>query len=315
MTQLGTLRRRIFGIPSAKSVFRRPGFSLSAWDQFSPVAENLMEGYHATLETSDFADLQSRLEAIDPQFQGFAYEGAGMGLAALDAIGPWRDRVGEFLDGPARRHIYPFYVGVGLAYARMRSMPEAHLGRLDPLLGWVTADGYGFHEAFFHHRRTITDHIVPRGLSPYGATQFDQGVGRAIWFSSGANPERVLHEIRAFPEVRHSALWAGIGLASSYGGGADGTALEFVAQEGDAHRRHLSRGAAIAAWGRQLAGNSASHTELACNVYSGLDASTCAIAVATSMSRLPATARKSMHQLWHERIDAALRHHQTPATH
>jgi hypothetical protein len=37
-----------------------------------------------------------------------------------------------------------------------------------------------------------------------------------------------------------------------------------------AHGDRLAWGAAIAAWGRELAGNQAAHTDLACAVFSGI---------------------------------------------
>src|SRR5689334_8214464 len=93
MTALGRIRRTLFGIPSEKSVFSRPGFAKEAWERFQPVAHSLVEGYHATLEDSRFEALVPRLDAIEPELRGFAYEGAGMGLAALDCIAPWKNRL------------------------------------------------------------------------------------------------------------------------------------------------------------------------------------------------------------------------------
>ena len=83
MTALGKLRRRLFGIPSEQSVFSRPGFAREAWERFQPVAHSLVEGYHATLEDSRFEILAPRLDAVEPQLRGFAYEGVGLGLATV----------------------------------------------------------------------------------------------------------------------------------------------------------------------------------------------------------------------------------------
>lgn len=270
MTTLGTARRRMFGIPSAQAVFSRPGFAPAAWDRFAPVATSLMEGYHATLEDPRLEPLSQRLDAVEPALQGFAYEGAGMGLAALDLIEPWRRRLQRFVEGPGATHIYPVYVGVGLALARLRRNPERFLTRLDPLLGWVVVDGYGFHEGFFHTRRVIDEHAVPHRLTPYARRIFDQGLGRAIWFSAGADPEGVIATVRGFQPHRQGDLWSGVGLASAYGGGVDRPALQQVKAAAHPHGAQLARGAATAAWGRAMADNMAPHTELACEVYCGL---------------------------------------------
>jgi hypothetical protein len=208
--------------------------------------------------------------------------------------------------GSARQHVFPFYVGVGLAYARLRSAPEAHLGHLDPLLGWVTADGYGFHELFFHRSRTVDAQVVPRRLTSYARRMFDQGVGRGLWFSGGADPERTAREIAGFPQGRHADLWGGVALASSYGGGTDRQGLEEVVRIAGRYDGSLARGAAVAAWGRQQAGNPAEHTELACQVYCGRSAEAAAQVVENARSHLPATSAEPMHEVWRQRIAAAL---------
>src|SRR2546430_14830622 len=136
MTALGSLRRRLFGIPEPRKIFRRPGFAPEALHRFAPVVESLALGYHATLEDSSASALVVRLQGVDPPLCGFAYEGAGMGLGALDLLTPWKKRLGAFVEGPGGPHIYTVYVGFGLALARLRRSPERYLDDLDPLLRW-----------------------------------------------------------------------------------------------------------------------------------------------------------------------------------
>jgi hypothetical protein len=305
---VGRVRRLLFGIPSAKAVFSRPGFAPEAWQRFEPVAHSLMEGYHATLEDPRLSALEARLEAVEPSLKGFAYEGAGMGLAALDAITPWKKqkRLNAFVEGPGAPHIYPIYVGVGLAYARLKRTPEANLAGLDPLLGWVTADGYGFHEAFFKRRRYVEQHTVPTHLSSYGRRFFDQGVGRALWFSSGALPDRVAHLIAGFQPQRHADLWSGVGLASAYGGGADADALRSVLAHAHAYKPQLARGAATAAWGRQHAGNQAAHTDLACEIFCGRTSQDAAALVEQEARDLPVISVEPNYEIWRRRTEEKL---------
>lgn len=301
-TVLGKMRRTLFGVPSEKSVFSRPGFAKEAWERFQPVAHSLVEGYHATLEDSRFEVLVPRLDAIEPELHGFAYEGAGMGLAALDCIAPWKKRLQAFVEGPGAPHLYPVYVGVGLALARLGRQPERYLERLDPLLGWVIVDGYGFHEGFFSMRRFIQGRAIPTRLSSYARRIFDQGLGRAIWFSSGAVVERVAATIAPFQAERHADLWSGVGLACTYAGGVDREDLETLLTFASPYRPQLARGAATAARGRRLAGNQAPHTELACQVFCGLSSHEAARIADITSENLPTNANVPAYEIWRQRL-------------
>ena len=304
MTFLGKVRRSLFGIPSEETVFSRPGFAKDAIQRFQPVAHGLVAGYHATLEDSRFDVLIARMNEVDIELRGFAFEGVGMGLAALDCITPWKNRVNEFAEGPGAAYIYPFYVGVGLALARMRRNPEHYLERLDPVFNWVIVDGYGFHEGFFSYRRTIEEQVVTKKLSAYGRKVFDQGLGRAIWFSSGANVERVVRTIGAFPPERQAELWSGIGCASAYAGGADRPSIEAIYSLATPYRLQLARGAAIAAKGREQASNFASHTEIACEVFCNTSSATAANIAAIALENIPTDSSEPAYELWRQGIQA-----------
>lgn len=264
----------------------------------------LVEGYHATLEDSRFEVLVPRLDAVSPALRGFAYEGAGMGLAALDCIAPWKSRLNAFVAGPGAPYIYPIYVGVGLALARLRRNPEQLLQQLDPILCWVIVDGYGFHAGFFDHPRYIEKQTIPRQLSPYGRQLFDQGLGRSMWFASGANPRRVAATISAFAPERHAELWSGIGLASAYGGGVQRADVETLYALAGPYRSQLGCGAAIAAQGRQQAGHMTSHTALACEIFCGISGHQAAHITDHAREGLPHDAREPAYEIWRKRVQA-----------
>lgn len=306
MTALGKIRRLAVGIPSEKAVFSRPGFAPEAWERFQPVAHSLVAGYHATLEDSRLPTLMPRLNAVPPEFRGFAYEGAGMALAALDIVAPWKNRLREFVAGAGGPYIYPVYVGAGLALARLKRRPERYLGRLDPVLGWVIVDGYGFHEGFFAMRRYVDEHSVPARLSGYARGVFDQGLGRAIWFSRGAVVDRVIATVEGFHPTRHAELWSGVGLACAYGGGVDRVSLEAVRAAAGPYRAQLARGAATAAMGRERAGNQAAHTDTACEVFCGVSSTDAARIAIGAMEDLPADGAEPAYEVWRQRTQAQL---------
>ena len=304
MTVLGKLRTSLFGIPSEKAVFSRPGFAKEAWLRFQPVAHALVQGYHATLEDSRFEVLVPRLEAVEAELRGFAYEGAGMGLAALDILAPWKNRIQSFVEGPGAPHIYPIYVGVGLALARLRRQPERFITRLDPLLRWVVVDGYGFHEAFFAWQRSVERQVTPTRFSRYACRLFDQGLGRGIWFASGALVDRVVMTIATFPSTRQADLWSGVGLACAYAGGVNRVEIESLLIAAGTYRLQLARGAAVAAKGRQQAGNPASHTDLACQVFCGVSSEQAAHIIDETREGLPANGVEPAYEIWRQRAQA-----------
>jgi hypothetical protein len=306
MTAFGKLSKSLFGVSAKteRAVFNQPGFAKEAWDRFQPVVRSLLDGYHATLEDSRFEVLVPKLDATEPALHGFAYEGAAMALAALDLIAPWKNRIRDFVAGPGAAHIYPIYVGVGLALARMKRRPEPFLKQLDPILSWVIVDGYGFHEGFFARRRYVDQHAIPTRLSPYARRLFDQGLGRAIWFSSGARVDLVTATVGAFQQSRQADVWSGIGLASAYGGGAEQAALETLRAAAGPYRAQLARGAAVAAWGRLEAGNLVPHTELACQVYGGVSAQQAAHTADIARNNIPGTDGEPAHEIWRLRTQA-----------
>lgn len=266
MTAIGHVRRRLFGVASAAAVFNRDGFSPMAWTKFNHVAGTLVHGYHAALRDPRPDHLTAELATTPNELRGIAWEGAGMGLGALDIVDPSKNWVTHYGNGAARNHLYPFYIGVGMALARLRRSPEKDLPRLDPIIGWVVADGYGFHETFFRRERHAPYVPQQHTLTDYAQQMFDQGVGRALWFSLGADADLVNFHIRGFELHRQQALWSGVALAGSYCGGSRDE-LEKVVEHAAPFRTQLAVGAAIAAWGRAEASSPAQHTQTACEVF------------------------------------------------
>lgn len=269
MSLTGVLRRAALGAHRPDKVFRQRGFEPRAWPRFAPVAEGLALGYNVALHDDDPSAIVVQMQGIDRAYTGFAYEGVGMGLQARDLLAPRGRRLAAFVDGPGSRHIYPVLVGAGLALARLRRNPTPHLDRFDPVVGWAVLDGYGFHAGFFERRHYVFGNAQPTHLAAPYRSLFDQGLGRAIWFASGGVVESAAATVASLSANRHGDLWNGVGMACAYGGGADRAAIEQLRSAAAGFEDRLAWGAATAAWTRWLAGNPASHTDLACEVFVG----------------------------------------------
>jgi hypothetical protein len=302
------IRARIFGLSLEEATFERRGFpqcGARAKERLEKIGRTFLTGYLAALNATEERDLVKALDGIELERRGFAYEGAAMALGLMDMLLPWRrDRWSSFTNGPGVRHIYMMQVGLGWALARMKRRPAPYLARLDPLIGWLIVDGYGFHECYFKWREVMLEHRVPERLVGYERNVFDQGVGRALWFVNGADPRRIAEMIGRFAEARHADLWSGIGLAAAYAGGIDEGELTLLALLSGAHRAAMAQGVLFATETRVNAGNLATHTTLACRVICGIDASDGCAIVNQAREDLRYDESIPAYETWRRRIQA-----------
>src|SRR4030095_12570112 len=124
-----------------------------------------------------------------------------------------KSRLSTFTHSVAQDHDYITSVGAGFAIARMpfglRRM-EAYQRTLDPRVAWCVADGYGFHQGFFHWKRFIENsEAPPDSLAPQNRSLFDAGVGRAMWWVFGADAHDIAAAISRADSERRAEMWAG----------------------------------------------------------------------------------------------------------
>lgn len=256
--------------------FLRRGFCCSRpaiRAQLEHVGRVFLEGYHAALRQNDLQALAERLNQVGADHRGFAYEGAAMALMLQDGFTPGRQckRFSRFVEGPGRQHIYMLHVGAGWACARLpwlRRKIESVVRKFHPVLGSLAIDGYGFHEGYFHWETALQPKIS--ALSENARHIFYQGLGRSLWFVKGADAHAIAQTISAFAPQFQADAWSGVGLGCAYAGGMDRTALQELRGHAAEHAAALAQGAAFAAKARQLAGNPAAHTELACTALCGM---------------------------------------------
>jgi hypothetical protein len=270
----GRARRRLFGISPDETRLARRGFTAAgptARARLEGAGGAFVQGYLAALEADSPAS--PNLSGVDRERAGFAFEGAAMALALLDRLTPWRrDRWATFVAGPAAAHIYLAHVGAGWAWAKLGRCPAPGRAGLDPLLGWLAVDGFGFCHGYFNSRRFADGAPPPRGASGYAARAFDQGLGRSLWFAHGADPRRAAEAVACFPAARRADLWSGLGLACAYAGGEGSDAADALLRFARTQAPAVAQGVAFAAQARERAGNPCEATEAACRRVWGLPA-------------------------------------------
>ena len=260
-------------------------------------------GYHTALKHDSPREVAQELTSINVELRGFAFEGAAMGLAMLDRLSPWRtNRFAQFLSGDGEVHTYMLHVGVGWVWARLPFAFRRTQQRLDPLLGWLAFDGWGFHEGFFHWRKHLADGTVPSRLRGYERRVFDQGLGRSLWFVNGGNPELITRTIRELQPERRADLWSGIGLGATYAGMVDESTLQVLRENAGSNWPQLAQGSAFAAKARMRAGNSTDYTDLATGVFCEMSALEAACLCDATLENLPAATPEPAYEIWRKRI-------------
>lgn len=301
------LYKSLFRISFKQIVYDRHGVSEDvndAWNRLEPFPRSLLNGYYTALEESRPEVLVPRLNAIEAEWRGVAFEGAGTGLMLLDCLLPWQHRLQAVLAGSESAYIPLIYIGAGLALARLHRRPERLLAQLDPVLCWFVLDGYGFHEGFFSWRRYVEEKTLPAQLSGYARRIFDQGLGRSIWFLDGADPDRISTTMATFQPARLADIWSGVSFACAYAGGANRAAIETLLTAAGVYRPQLARGAAVATQIRQQVGSPPPHTDLACEVLCGLPSHMAAHIADVALHNLPAASVEPAHAIWQQRIEA-----------
>ncbi|MGX8280181.1 DUF1702 family protein [Streptomyces sp. PBSH9] len=278
MSMLRALRRRVLTPNVRETRLETRGFHIKdaeAKHQLETVGTSFLQGYAYAVEARSASQAVDWLETVPRAFRGFAYEGAGMGAVMLDSLTGGSRRLTGILEGEGRRHNYMIYVGIGWAMARLPKLLWPDVTATDPVLRWLILDGYGFHQAYFKTNSYVRDPAAEHpftwkgGPDAYSARAIDQGIGRAMWFVGGTDPDVVADLIGTFPEHRHADLYAGAGLACTYAGSVDGDELRRFAKHAGDHLPSLVQGSAFACEARERAGTTTAHTHLAAQILCG----------------------------------------------
>src|SRR5579859_7204450 len=278
-TSLGSLRRRVLTPQLREVTFAKRGFpatSSAATQRLEAIPQAVICGFEWGIDARDQWEVERRLELVNAEHRGFAYEGAVMAFTVLDAMGRGH-RTRDLLTGPGRPHIFLAYIGMGFAMARLprrlwkKVLPDLTGDPYYPVMSWLAVDGYGFDRAYFETPRWVDGQKIPapypwEGSPGYFPRAVDQGIGRALWFIHGGDPAAAAVAVGKFAPRRQADLWSGIGLAATFAGGCDPAGFEALWRDAGAFRPDLALGAIFAIKARTYAGLVPEHTVAACGV-------------------------------------------------
>ena|GEM_PF-3412374 len=228
------------GMPGQVSPSKRRQFV----DNISSI---FLDGYDAAMHT-DVERLVKQLESLSYTERSIAGEGALTALASAD-LRKQNDlaQVNRFSEIAGIQESVKFQ-GIGSALSHLRISADVSEQHMSEFWGWQTVEAFGFHEAYFKWPVTIERQHVPDNISGLAARAFDQGVGRAIWFISVAEPNLISTMIDRFAPKRRPDIWSGVGLITGFWGMADERDLKALLRRSRTNYPSLQQGVAFGSW-------------------------------------------------------------------
>lgn len=332
-TIMGSIRKRLTAPDTSEASFTVRGFDTSgpARDKLEMSVLQYLIGYEFGIEQKGHDDVVARLETLEREYRGFAYEGAATALALRDVMSPLPgNRItesfllgsqydpGDYDAAPGSKHVFMAYIGIGFALAQLpkplwqRALPDQSKIVDHPSLRWLIMDGYGMHMAFFEPRKWVDGQNVAKrypwkGSVDYTNRVIDHGIGRALWFIHSGDVERLLAVVAKFPPARRADLLCGLGLAATYAGGVGVDSLEALLRGAGEYRPELAQGAVFALRARVVSDLVTPHHELAAQVFCG-----CSVEEANGIARkeisgLPEDGAVEAYEVFRQRVQKHFR--------
>ncbi|MEA3012180.1 MAG: enediyne biosynthesis protein [Sphingomonadales bacterium] len=296
---------RLLAISPSEASFARRGFAHTpARSRLEAAGSSFVDGYNRALRARSPLDPLADLALLPAQLRGFRAEGMAMGAAVRTGCAPWRDVLTPLLAALTERYVHLAHVGVGWAMARMPFARRRLARMLDPMLAPLALDGRGFHDGYFHPGAAAA---ARRPAGAFGPV-YDQGVGRSLWFSCGADPDRIAAVLQGVDPRRRDDLWAGLGLACVYAGGAGAADLDRLCVMAGRSLRWVRQGAAFAVGAHARAGTVPAEAEAAATRVCGAGAAMLVAAVdaAYAQALRDPVPQPGRYQAWRCRVAAAL---------
>ena len=229
---------------------------------------------------SDLEKIVDYCESSDSEFRSIAYEAASMQIglrdfAANNQLQIWK----YFADDLAKPHAAQIYAGLGWAIAQEVLELEQLIESFPPLLRYRVADGCGYYDGTFRNRQTVRMKAVPTYIPEKALPAYYQGLGRSLWYISKGDAAKTNELLVGFPELRHSDMWRGVGIAVTYVGGCDEATLNELKIFSGNFFPQFKCGVALAARSRMQAGSITEDTELCSHIICN-----CSAAEATQLT-------------------------------
>lgn len=218
----------------------------------------------------ELEELFAFLDSEPPEFRSVAYESASFELALQELsrgkeLNNWKN----FYQRSAKSHTFHMDIGLGWAFAKTEISPTRYLESLHPVMSWMVLDGMGYYHGLFKGRRTVKNQLVPEGVFGQELHDFDQGLGRRLWYISKGEVSELIKLIQPFHLSRHADLWRGVGIACGYVGGCDKSNLERLLNFSTEFKNQFRTGVALAAISRSDSNSVTGDIELACEIICG----------------------------------------------
>lgn len=187
---------------------------MSIAENIETVVSTFQKGRKLSEQELGLDELVAELNKFEPRYRSVAFEGASLGVALNNSIETWK-----IYAKATEKHQTQVHIGLGWAIAEQELDLASTLSEIDPGFQIKVLDGFGYWHGLFRRRLTIRTQQIPENISAAFQTGFDQGVGRAIWYTTKGDVSKVVNIINHFSEDRRPNLWQGIGVASTYVGG------------------------------------------------------------------------------------------------
>lgn len=210
---------------------------MSITENIETVVATFQKGRALSEQELGLDELITELNKFEPRYRSVAFEGASVGIALSSTIEMWL-----WFKRKTEKHATQVHIGLGWSIAEGNRHIRFHLLSADDNYRTKALDGIGYWYGLFQRRATIRTQQIPEDITSEYLPGFDQGVGRAIWYATKGEADKVVNIINHFTEDRRPNLWQGIGVASTYVGGCSNELIAELKSAAGESKTNLEKG-------------------------------------------------------------------------